>query len=122
MFGHDSREDAAAYVKVRAQAHEPWPRGGCEVIEDAVGHCLVEGALVAIGPDVELEVFQFQALALGNIVEYQARKIRLPGQGTKASKFRNFHMDQVVASRAGIVKGAQFVARFGRHAGLGKRS
>ena len=121
MFGHDSGENAAADVELRTQAHEPRPRGGGQFVKYAVGDRLVERALVAVGPDVEFEVFQFQALALGNIVQHQVRKIRLAGQGAKAGKFRNLHMDQVVASGTGIVEGAQCIAGFGGHAGLGKQ-
>ncbi len=121
MFGHDGRENAAADVELRAQAHESRPRGSRQFVEHAVGDGLVERALVAVGPDVEFEVFQFQALALRDVVQHQVRKIRLAGQGAKAGKFRNLHMDQVVAAGTGIVEGTQFIAGFGGHAGLGKQ-
>ncbi len=51
----DGGVDAAAHVELGADAHEPGVHGRHQVVEDAIGNGLVEGSLVAEGPDVELQ-------------------------------------------------------------------
>ena len=56
--------DLAGFVALlrRLQVpHRVTEEGGEQVVEDLVGHRLVEGPLVAVGPDVELEALQFDA-------------------------------------------------------------
>src|SRR3972149_6296230 len=59
VLGHHGGEYTAAHVELRVQAHETRPRGADQVVEDTVGDRFVERPLIAIGPDVELEAFQF---------------------------------------------------------------
>ena len=47
--------DAAADVPERLDGHAPRGDGGDQVVEDAVGDVLVERALVAVAPEVELQ-------------------------------------------------------------------
>ncbi|TMG74921.1 MAG: chromosome segregation protein SMC, partial [Betaproteobacteria bacterium] len=79
----------------------------------------MEGALVAEGPDVELEAFQLNALSVGNVVEIEGGEVGLPGPRAKAGELRNLHADQIVAARAWIGKALQRLARLGRHSGSG---
>src|SRR4051812_39347220 len=67
VLGNDAGMDAAAHVEARFELHVSGPHGGGEIAEDLVGHRLVESALVAIRPHVQLERFQLDAKAIGNI-------------------------------------------------------
>jgi hypothetical protein len=60
--------------------------------------------LVAEAPDVELQALQLDAELVGDVIEHQHREIRLPGLGTEAGEFRNFHVNQVVPCGSGLAK------------------
>ena len=52
--------DAAAHVPVPHDLHPARAGGRHEVVEDAVGHVLVEGALVPVRPHVELDRLELE--------------------------------------------------------------
>src|SRR5512138_427428 len=115
MLGDHRGGDPAAHVEARFEAHQPRLRRAHQIIEDAVGHRLVECAFVAIGPDVELERLQLDAQAIGHVIENQRGEIRLSGHRTDAGELRNFHVDPVVAIARGIGERLETLARSGRH-------
>ena len=55
MFDGDGRGDAAADEEVTGHLDPAWRAGSDQIVEDLVGHRLVEGTLVSIGPQVELQ-------------------------------------------------------------------
>ena len=55
MLDHDCGVDTATDVELAGQTHEAWLAGFDQVIEDHVGDLLVEMALFAERPHVELE-------------------------------------------------------------------
>src|SRR5262249_15779927 len=52
------RLDPAAHVEISGDLDPPGTSGLDQIVQDAVRHVLVEGALVAIGPHVELQRLQ----------------------------------------------------------------
>ena len=50
----------------------------------------------------EFEALEFDALAVGDVIENQGGEIRLPGLWTQAGKLRYFHVNPIVALRARI--------------------
>jgi hypothetical protein len=60
---------------------------------------------VAEAPDVELEAFQLDAELVGDVIQRQHGEIRLPGLGTEAGEFRDFHVDLVIPVRRGVGEG-----------------
>lgn len=105
MFRHHVGEDAAAHVEAGGQAHVAGLGGLDQVVEDAVGDVLVEMALVAEAPDVELQALQLDADLVGDVVQGQDGEIRLPGLGAEAGEFRNLHVDLVIPVGSGIREG-----------------
>src|SRR6266849_9771478 len=108
-------------MEAGGEAQKPRREQLDEVVADPVRDRFVEGAFVAEGPDVELEAFQLDALAVGNVVEIEGGEVGLPGPRAKAGELRNLHADQIVAARARIGKALQRLARLGRHSGSGCR-
>src|SRR5690606_6130398 len=71
VLGDHGGVDAATYVELRGQAHEPRGGGAGEVVEDLVGDRLVEAAAVAERPQVELQGFQLHAQPVRHVFELQ---------------------------------------------------
>ena len=93
MLGHDGREDPAAHVEARGQAHEARRGRRRKIVEDAVGHRFVEGALVAVRPDVELQALQLDAATVRNVVEQQRGEVRLARLRTETGELRDLHVN-----------------------------
>lgn len=115
-FGNDIGEYAAAHVELGGQAHEARRGGGDQVVENAIGDGFVESALVAVGPNVELETLQFDAGLVRDVIENQRREIGLAGHRAQAGEFRNLHVNVKVAVDRRIGKGFEGSRRLAGHA------
>ena len=102
MLSDDGRENATAHIKPGDQAHESWPRGGDQVIQNLIGNRFVKSSFVAIRPDVQLQAFEFDTFAISYVVKIQGGKIGLTGFGTKAGELGNLHADQKISFRIRI--------------------
>src|SRR4051812_27982797 len=111
VIGRHGGEDSTSDIEPRRQFEVA--RFGCgnQVVEDAVRNGLMKGPLIAIGPYIEFEGFQFDASLVRDVVQKQSRKIRLPCLWTQAAELRNFHMNKVVTLRTWIWKRLQLAAR-----------
>src|SRR5690606_42045152 len=69
------------------------------VVEDLVGHRLVESPFVAVAPEVELEALELHALLVGDVTDLDVREIRLARQRAEASELRRVEGDLVEADR-----------------------
>src|SRR5437867_677879 len=67
--GSHDRADAAADVELAGDGDAAGGDGLHDVVEDDVGHVLVEVPLVAERPEVELERLQLDALLVGHIAD-----------------------------------------------------
>ena len=115
VFRHHVGEDAAAHIELAGEAHETGVGGLGQVVQDAVGDILVEVALVAEGPDVELEAFQFHAAPVRDVVQEQGGEVRLAGFWAQAGELRDFDVDVVIPARLGVVEGFQFFGGLAGH-------
>ena len=117
VLGDDIGENAAAHIELGGQAHEA-RLGGChQVIQNAVGDGFVKGALVAEGPDIELETLQFDTGLIRNIVQIERGEVRLAGFRAQAGEFRDFHVNMEIAAGLRVVEGFEHLAGLTGHEG-----
>jgi len=105
MLGHDGGVDAAAHIEAGGQPHEAGLGRGDQIIENAVGHGFMEGALVPIGPDIQLQGFQFHTVPIRDIFEVQGGEIGLARLGAEAGEFGDVDPDSEIPIGLGIVEG-----------------
>ena len=122
MLCHDACEYASTNIEHCGQAHESRLRSGNKVVKNLICHRFVERAFVTVRPDVQLQAFEFDALAIGNVIKVQGRKIGLPRFWAQAGEFRYLHTDQEVPFRVRIGKRFQSFVGFARHLSVNSRS
>ena len=108
--------DTAAHEKIRLNRHVPRLGRSHKIIQDLVRHRLMEGAFVAIAPEIKLQAFQLDTELVGNIVDADRRKIRLTGLGTKTREFRTFHFNFIIPVRIRILEDIELFRRLSAHA------
>ena len=86
MFGANRQRDAAARGKLRRHDRFARRAGAHEIVEDAVRDRFVEGALVAIGGEIKLERFAFDAKTIRHVVDVDPGEIGLAGDGQSEVK------------------------------------
>ena len=123
VLDDDGGVDAAADVEVAFDAGAAGVDGGDQVLEDAVGDRLVEGALVAVRPEVELPGLQLDAQPVGDVFDADGGEVGLPGLGAQAGELGRLEADDVVPPRVGVGEGLQGLGgpagRAGRSCGVG---
>lgn len=77
MFCHHAGKDAAPHPKFCGESGEAGRGRGYDVVENFVGHRLVELALIAERPNIELETFQFYAALVRNVIEIKRCEVGL---------------------------------------------
>src|SRR5947209_4766641 len=107
--------DAAAHRKIALDAHLARRDRGHQVVQYAVGHCLVKGPLVAIRPEVKLQRLQLHTFFCGNIRNPNRREVGLTSDGTDACEFRTLETDLVFPLRFRIGKCVERLTRCGGH-------
>jgi hypothetical protein len=118
VLDDDRRRDAAADIESSFDADAARGHGGHQIVEDAVRDGLVERALVAIRPQVDLPRLQLDAQPIGHVLHPDRREVRLSRLGAKAGELRAVEPDEVVALRVRVGEGFQ---RFRRSGGHGRR-
>ncbi len=93
MLGDHRRVDASADVELGTDAHESRAAGVYQILEDTVGHRLVEGALVPERPHVQFQGLELDAELLWDVVDVQGREIGLAGLRAQTGKLRDAHPD-----------------------------
>src|SRR5687767_5289645 len=98
----DDGVDAAADGEVALDGHLERLGRGDEIVEDPVRDVLVEGALVAVAPEVELERLQLDAELIRHVADADRRKVRLPRLRAEARELGAFEADLVAPPRRRI--------------------
>ena len=110
-----SKPKKAAPAKAAVRRPEARRHRARQMIDDLVGHGLVETAAIAKRPDVELEGFELNAQPVGHVFELERREIRLSGARTKTGEFRNAHANGVVVLAGRIVESFDLIGGVARH-------
>src|SRR5204863_9124201 len=106
----DDRLDAAANVEVTDHLHPPRFRDARDVVENAVHGALVEDAVVAKAPEIELEALELDAAVSGHVRDVDDSEVRSAAaqlceltcvsldstQRAERRELRAFHSDLVV--------------------------
>ena len=93
MLSDNGEGQAATGSKATFNAHVPGMARANQIVEDAVNHGFVERMDVAIGSQIQLERFGFEAARVGNVFDKNLSKIRLAGHGTKRREIRAINAD-----------------------------
>ncbi|OGI50286.1 MAG: hypothetical protein A3A87_02015 [Candidatus Muproteobacteria bacterium RIFCSPLOWO2_01_FULL_60_18] len=86
-----------------------------QIVQNPVGHVLVEMPLVAVGPDIKFQGLQLHAQPVRDVFQGQAGEVRLAGPGTQTGELRTFDLDDIIPVRMRIGEGIQILAGLGRH-------
>src|SRR5205807_8466150 len=98
---HQGR-DAAADVEVAFDVEIARVERGNEVVGAAIGDRLVEGAFIAIRPEIELQRLQLDAFLIGHVADADGGKVRLRRHRTEAGELRRLEGDLVIALGVGV--------------------
>jgi hypothetical protein len=113
--GLDHRMDPAADGEVSHHRDAARREQRDEVVEDPVGHRLVEVPFAAKRPQVELQAFELDAAPVGNVADADGREIRLPCHRAQAGELRAVEVDLVVTLGIGVVEPLERLRRLSRH-------
>src|SRR5207249_4563575 len=102
VLGDDHGVDAAADREVPLHPEVARREHGDQVVEDAVGDRLVEVALVAERPQVQLERLQLDALLAGDVADAEGGEVGLAGERAEAGELRALEAHLVAAPRVGV--------------------
>src|SRR5690554_3132363 len=116
IFRLHDRMQAAADVEVADNGRPAWVDRGDQVVEDLVGDLLVEGALVAVRPEVQLERLQLHDLLVRDIADGDRGEVGLAGYRADASELRRRDLDLVVPLRLGVGHRLKILAGLRWHA------
>ncbi len=116
MFGNDRSIDSAPDVEIGRQTHEARLTDFHQFVEYAVGDSLMERALLAEGPDVQLKRFQLDTMLLRHILQGEHGEIRLSCFRAQAGKFRYADAHSVVAARVRVRESLEVLAGLYGHA------
>src|SRR5713101_8015556 len=108
--------DAAAHAEIAHHLDPARPGHGHHVVETAVGDVFVEGALVPVGPDVELDALELDEVPVGAVPDPDGGEVRLARLGAQAGELRDLERDLVIAVGVRIGDDFELLARRGRHA------
>ena len=100
----DDRLDAAADREVADDRHAAGLAGGDQVVEDLVGHRLVEDAAVAELDQVVLQRLQLDTAIAGDVGDADLAEVRQAGLGADRGELGAVDRDLEVASGPGIRK------------------
>ena len=96
IFGAHGESDSAARRELRGHDGLAGRARFDEIVENAVGHCFVERALVAIRGEIKLERFALDAETIGRVIDIDPGEIGLAGHRTNRCEIIGFKMDPVI--------------------------
>ncbi len=102
MGGCDDGVDAAAHKKISEDFHKPGLDCAHQIVQDLVGHRLVEGSFIAEGPEIEFQGFEFHTQFIRDVSDLDGRKVRLACFGAQTGEFRAVEPDLVIPVRLGV--------------------
>lgn len=115
MLGGDDGVDPSADLEVAHDRHLSGFDGTDQVVQDPVGHVLVEMTLVAKRPQVELQGLQFDAKKVRDVANCEGGEVRLPGLRAQASELGAGEMDLVIPPRLRVGERLQILGWLRTH-------
>lgn len=64
----------------------------------------MEGAFLSVGPDIELERFEFDAALVRHVLDVQGSKVGLSCLRAEAREFGNLNPDRIIPLRGRIIE------------------
>jgi len=110
MFHDDGGVDAAAHVKLGADAHEIGRYGFYQVVEDFIGDRFMECALIAECPHIQLKRLEFHAQRCRYVFDLDGGKIRLACFRAQTGELRHVDADCIIAAWFWVVESFQIFA------------
>ena len=107
VFDGDGRGDAAADEEVTGHLDPAWQAGSDQIVEDLIRDRLVEGTLIAVGPEVEFQRFGLQATLARDVLELEVCKIGLTREWTEACELGAIESNRVVPQRLWVLEGLE---------------
>lgn len=120
MFGNNRQRESATGGKASFHAHVPGMTGDHQIVQNAVDDGFIKRMDIAIGSQIQLERFGFQAARIRNVFDKNLGKIRLAGHGAKRREIGAINADGKIPVNIRIGKRLQcgLLRRF-REGGLG---
>ncbi len=112
MLGANSERDPAARGELRSHDHFARRARFYEIVENPVRYGFVEGALIPIRSEIELERLAFDAEAVRDVIDIDPGKIRLTRDWANRSEIVRFEMNPIIPARRGVRE--RFEVRLGR--------
>ncbi len=107
MAGSDRSGCAASHCKFTCHNHFPRFQRRDQVVKYGIHHRFIENTLIAIGEEIKLEAFHFDAAAIGDVGDGDGGKIGLAGDWADAGEFGEDEADFVVALGARVIEGIE---------------
>ena len=107
MFDGDDSPDPATNVPVADDLHPTRIDGRDNVVEDPVRDVLLEGALVPVRPEIELEGLEFDTQFVGDVFDVEVCEIGLAREWAEAGELGRFEGDGVVTAGVRIWEGVE---------------
>src|SRR4029079_3051894 len=107
MHDRYARADPAPRREAGDEPEAARSEGGDEIVENAVGHVLVEDAFVAKALQVELQALELDALSVWGVGDRQRAEIGLARHGADRREFGADDFDGVIAAGKLIVESFQ---------------
>src|SRR5581483_10912677 len=102
VLRHHCGLNAAAHRENSFDAQAPRLKSAHQVVEDSIGHRLVERALAAKRPQVQLERLELDAALLGDVADADGGEVGLTRHRAHAGELGALEADLVVALRARV--------------------
>jgi len=107
VAGGDSPGCAASHRKFARHNHFPRFQHSDQIVKYGIHHRFIENTLIAIGEEIKLKAFHFDAAAIGYIGNGDRGKIGLAGHGADAGKLGENEADFIIALWARIIEGIE---------------
>ena len=104
VFGRDDGVDIAAHVEIPHDFHIPRVKKLHQIVQNKIGHVLVEDLPVAETIHVQFKRFKLHAFLVGYIFDPDCGEIGKTRPGANAGEFGTGELDRVPAYQSAIIE------------------
>ena len=113
VLSTDADANTTTDGELRIYLAPTWSQSVNEVVKDHIGDVFVEDALVPEGPEVELERFGLDDLAVGDVSDGNISEVRLACHRAQAGELGRGEFDNVVAFGISVREGLELAGWLG---------